>query len=224
LDFAYRIYAASNSLSLTQAALGARGYNLADTMVLNSLLEGAALYVRSIVDSNFISDFVTQYSDTPCVTKTNNYAEPSKPTQSGKGLVLQSKTGLEVRLRSPERDDKNRVSFDRVNRETLGGELNVYRDPTWPIINSLLFTVISIKSSALLDLQHFIAATLGQPIKLTDWTGDTWIGVITNPDEAAVEDRINGWTLAFEFEGVLVEGSAPGSSLSITQSVSYTIE
>lgn len=220
----FRLYTFSHGLSFSQTTAFGKGHFISQFFNLAHSVQGAGSYSRSVLHSNFIADAVTAFNVTPCVTKTNNNPPvDTKPTQLGKGLALQSLTGEQINIRSPELDDKQRTSFDRINRETLGGELNVYRDPSWPMIESLLFTVISIKTEVIEPLRQFIYNNLGKPIKLTDWVGDTWVGIITNPGEVAVEDRINGWTLAFEFEGVKSEPVLPDNYIAFGQTVSYTI-
>jgi hypothetical protein len=120
-------------------------------------------------------------------------------------------------------DDKHRMSFDRVNRETLGGELSVFRDTVWPTTKSMLFTVVGIKTTVFESLQSFLLATLGQEVLFHDWTGVTWRGIVTNPEETATEDRDGYWTVAFEFEGSPYDGPPANHSLAFSQTATFTI-
>lgn len=56
------------------------------------------------------------------------------------------------------------------------------------------------------ELRRFLLDYLSDPIWLTDWKGQLWIGYITNnPFELTVHDRwgpkVDGYTFSFEFEG-----------------------
>lgn len=152
---------------------------------------------------------------------------PDKPRQQPKSPVsFETVDGsiAPVFVRSPEMDDIHRLSFDRVNRETLGGDLSVFRDESWTSTTAMLFTIVGIKPAVFSSIQAFILATLGQEVLFNDWTGVTWRGVITNPDEAATEDRDGYWTLAFEFDGEPFEGPPANHSFNFTQTASFTVE
>lgn len=190
-------------------------------------------YTRVINDEEFIRHSLTYYTDDPCALKTYNQFDgegdgdgiPDPRLYSpGWKLTLETMTGPKVilQLRNPETDDRDRMAFNRINRETRGGEINVYSDPDWPSVNTLLFTVVALRREKIDALHQFLYDTLGQEIKLHDWTGTTWRGVVTSPGEIATEDGVGQcgtWTISFEFEGTPYEGMAPDGPLQFSQSV-----
>ena len=187
-------------------------------------------YTRVIEDANVVEQSFTYFIDNDCARKTYNrfdgegdgggISEPRLYTPGWK-LTLETVTGPKtiLQLRNPETDDRDRLGFNRINRETRGGEINVYSDADWPRVNTLLFTVVALKRDKIDALQDFLLNTLGQQIKLHDWTSTTWLGVVTTPGEVAVEDGQSAWTISFEFEGVPYEGMAPDGPLQFSHAV-----
>ena len=53
------------------------------------------------------------------------------------------------------------------------------------------------------ELLTFINNYLGLEIGLIDWEHRYWRGVITTPDEPAIEDRFDSFTVSMDFEGEL---------------------
>ncbi len=106
-----------------------------------------------------------------------------------------------VTIRAPEYGDNHRLNFDRINRESRGGSLQIFSDPTWPKqeILELQFTVL--KESEAQAVIDFFYDTLGQEVKLVDWYGRTWHGFVTNPESPIVRSRRGVVDLSFEFEG-----------------------
>jgi hypothetical protein len=127
-----------------------------------------------------------------------------------------------VELRAPNLDNRERLSFTRINRETRGGRLIVFADPTWPTLNTLVLSFSGLSKAEVDSLQAFMVAHLGEEVGLIDWEGRQWVGVITSPDERAVQDGggcDGNWTIGLEFEGVLLEEAPSGSHLTITTEV-----
>lgn len=114
-----------------------------------------------------------------------------------------------VTLRAPEFGNKDRLTFNRVNRETRGGSLVVFANPTWPKIQTLVLSFTGLKQLEVQDLFDFITDYLGQEIGLIDWESRYWVGVITNPNESATEDSDNNFSINLEFEGELDEDWSP---------------
>ncbi len=127
-----------------------------------------------------------------------------------------------VELRAPNLDNKERLSFTRINRETRGGRLIVFADPTWPKVNTLVLTFSGLSKAEVDSLQTFMVAHLGKEVGLIDWEGHQWVGVITSPTERAVQDGrgcAGRWTIGLEFEGVMLEEAPSGSYMSLTSEV-----
>lgn len=207
----------TTTLALTGVALAGRWYGIEHELGLEQTLELQATFLRDGEDDDFLQHSVTFYLDSPCARKEYNVFQgadgdgdgiPTRPLMFRTDFVLETLSGPKttVRMRSPEMDDRDRTGFNRVNRETRGGELNIFADPIWPKINTLLVTIIALKQSKIIELQSFMLATLGQQIILRDWKGRAWIGVITTPGDIATEDEREAWTVSFEFEGEPVDG------------------
>jgi hypothetical protein len=213
------------------------GYDLSSTITFTDAIDTSSDFLRVVEDANFIEHAMTYYIDNGCNRKlyarfigegsADGIIEQRLTWDSN--MVLESLGGDLLALRNPETDDNDRIGFNRINRETRGGELNVYGDPGWAKVNTLLFTIVALSDgkncpdviNATLD---FFQTYIGQEIILHDWTGTSWRGVVTTPDERAVEDSDGWWTLSFEFEGEAEPGSVPASSMSLDDDLSFNAD
>ena len=131
---------------------------------------------------------------------------PSAPALSGDTLTLTypflSPTTTVV-LRNPEFNNKDSLTFTRINRVTRGGTLVVYADPIWPKVQKLSVEVHSLRSSQADALLNFFDQSLGKEIGLLDHEGRQWRGIITNPDSPVVNPGRSDYSTSFEFEGKL---------------------
>jgi hypothetical protein len=128
-----------------------------------------------------------------------------------------------VELRAPNLDNRERLAFTRINRETRGGRLVVFADPTWPQVHTLVLSFTGLKKTEVDALQDFLKNHLGKEVGLIDWEGRQWVGIITTPSDSAVQDSGGScgrsWTASLEFEGVLLDDMPSGSALNLTDSV-----
>ena len=125
-----------------------------------------------------------------------------------------------VELRAPNLDNRERLAFDRINRETRGGRLIVFADPTWPQINTLVLSFSGLTKAEVDGLQGFMRNYLGKEVGLTDWEGHQWVGIITSPTERAIQDGRGGqWSISLEFEGVMLEEMPSGSHMAMSSTV-----
>lgn len=115
------------------------------------------------------------------------------------GVILDY-AGLQLELRSPEPDNKFRSVANRVNRESLGGDQIVYRDPQWINRRTLVFDIINIHVDKLESVLDFMSASLGREITFTDWESRVWRGVILNPDEFIVNNTRDHFDISIELE------------------------
>jgi hypothetical protein len=109
---------------------------------------------------------------------------------------------MTVTLRGPELDNKDRLRFQRINRETRGGTLVVFADPIWPKVQQLTLEFVGLEESEAQSVLSFIAATLGKEVGLRDWENRHWAGVIVSPDEPIIRNGPQNISTALEFEGV----------------------
>lgn len=238
-DFTGRVITAdvSQSISFTDSGVGSYGLENEITFT-DSVVAGVERVVSSQMSltqtlSSAGSEFSRSTSHTLGLVSAANSYNPSKcerrvgvrrgPSGEGK-LTLRSKTGgHSVVLRNPEVDNIRRVAFDRVIRETRGGELTVYRDTTWNKVQTLQFTIVATKQSTFDSIQQFLLDTLGLEIVLVDWFGEEWVGVVTRPDEQFVEDNEGYWTFGFEFEGYKTDLHTGDGFLNLTSVAEATV-
>jgi len=109
-----------------------------------------------------------------------------------------------VTLRAPNLGNRDRLSFNRVLRETRGGTLIVFADPMWPKIQTLVFTFSGLSNDQTQQLLAFLDAHLGEEVGVYDWEHRYWKGVITTPSEPVVQDGRDTFSASLEFEGELV--------------------
>jgi len=233
--------ATSQFLDLVQTVSGGIGYELFDEIELIQLIESESDFLRSVAHTNVVEHAFTYYIDNKCNQK--SYAK-FDGEGSGDGLedkrltwdanfvleTIGSGTKTLLELKSPESDDGDRLGFERINRETRGGELNVFGDPDWSKVNTLLFTIVGLSKGQgncpdkITALLNFLQDTLGEEIQLHDWTGVTWQGVVTTPNETATEDREGFWTITFEFEGIALPGSAHDQALILSHNTTRIMD
>jgi hypothetical protein len=228
------------------------GFSLTATSTLNvtDALVVTANFIRLVEQDLGIGHALTWYEDTPCGRKqytpfqgentiTTDVTPPPVQLQDPQGSTLdrfvlyQPAIGAhtsEVTLRAPELDNRDRNAYSRISRETRGGELVVYADPTWPKVRTLAITMIGLLESQVDELHTFLQNTIGQNIGLTDWEGRRWQGFITNPNEVATQDGKARWTVSLEFEGEMMidtyepgEAGGDGRALNLSQSVTAVI-
>jgi hypothetical protein len=217
--------------------------NLTDDVVVQMI------YRRTFTHSDFIGHSLSWYEDTPCSKKqytpfqgestfasdvtppNDNLQDPQGDT--GNFSLYQPYLGVptsKVTLRKPELDNRDRNAYTRVNRETRGGKIIVYADPTWPQIRTLAVTIVGLTETEVDDMQTFMLTTVGQEIGITDWEGRLWKGFITNPNDPATQDGRARWTVSFEFEGEMLEVEQPGNddgqgmAMNLTHSVTAIID
>lgn len=208
-------YGLENVLEFVSSSEGGVIREVESLLVLSDAASSAgSLWLRSVNNPMTLTSASGAWSgDDKCGRR---YGSPGVIAKSGK-LTLTSENGqYSIVLRNPETDNLRRTAFDRIVRETRGGKLIVYRDPSWNVVQTLLFTITAMKRSMITDLQTFFFNTLGQQITLVDWLGEGWVGVVTKPDETFTEDRDGWWTFAFEFEGSKVVGSSASQFLNLT--------
>jgi hypothetical protein len=105
-----------------------------------------------------------------------------------------------LNLRGPDLGNRNRLEFQRINRETRGGTLVIWADPMWPKNERLVLNFSGLTESEGQSALAFIAQSLGKEIGFTDWEGNTVYGVIMTPSEPLVRDGRKSLSLGFEIE------------------------
>jgi hypothetical protein len=107
----------------------------------------------------------------------------------------------------PDFGDKDEINVTRVNRETRAGGRIIYKDPIWPIVETLTFKLSNLNQIQVKTLLDFIQNTLGTTITLIDHYGTTWVGIITNPEAQAEQnvivrrDNCPAFSIELSFQG-----------------------
>jgi hypothetical protein len=114
--------------------------------------------------------------------------------------VLPEPINLTLSLRKPEFSDANIVDQFRVQRESIGGALEIYQDPMWPRTEKLELSFVYLPEETAADLLLFLSKTVGQLITLHDQFGRTLIGYIVTPFEEILQPKVHGWSAKFSFQ------------------------
>ncbi len=206
-------------LSFVQTVRVGKGGDVEQDLGLTQVLSRILILNRTIGQSLNLNQSVTYRLSNGCLEKTyspfvggssdSSYTPPSTtaPTLGRDTLTLtypyiSPTTTLE--LRSPEFGNKDRLAFNRINRETRGGTLIVFADPKWPKSQVLVLQVDHLKHSQVVELLEFLAESLGKEIGLLDWEGRQWRGIITTPDATVTHVGRHDRSVAFDFRGTLV--------------------
>jgi hypothetical protein len=250
-DETYRLQTPTSNLAFIQTTDNGKSKDVdSSAMALTQNVATSNEFVRVMEATNFIGHSLTYYVESPCSTKAytpfigeNTIPNAPAPPDDEEPIVQADPTNTRfqlsypalatptdtVELRAPELDNIDRLSFTRINRETRGGKLSVFADPAWPKTETIIATFVGLTRTEIETLQTFFVDHIGEEVGMQDWEGREWVGVVTTPNESAVNDGgrnacgDKGWTITFEFEGVLVDGYAPNNSLSLTQNISTVV-
>jgi hypothetical protein len=210
--------AVNHVLTLTQLARAGKGGLVEQTLALVQTVVNKSVFRRTIPQALGLNQSVTYFIVQGCVTKqyspfvggtsVSGYTAPSTtaPTLVRGPMTLTypyvSPTSTLV-FRNPEFGDKDRLLFNRVNRETRGGTLIVFADPKWPKTQILSVQVDNLGPEAIANFLTFLQDSLGQEIGLLDWEGRQWRGIIITPDTQATHVGKHDRSVTFEFQGRL---------------------
>ncbi len=198
---------ASDTLSLSDTSAASQDYDLTAASDDLSLSEAISLVVDASNVECTYSPFVGTNSDPDA---------PSPPASSytaagvTSGFRLQfPSTGTvtdEVIIRKPSFGNRDRLSFNRVNHQTRGGDLIIFSDPTWPEVEMLIVSFSGLKNEKADEIQQFMKDHLGLEIRLIDHEDRLWTGVISEVQNPKTRDSRGcyGFTISFEFQGELV--------------------
>jgi hypothetical protein len=106
-------------------------------------------------------------------------------------------------LRKPDFGNLDTLEFSRINRESRGGTLIIFRDSIWPITERQSYQFSVLSHSDIVHLQEFFRVSLGKEIGLLDYENRQWRGIILNPDSDTAEQSRGSFIASFDFEGVL---------------------
>ncbi len=235
---------AVDSLTFNELVLNGKGAPVEDILSFNQTNDLHGSFVRVVAENLNLGQSVAYYYITPCIDKqyhpfigdSNVLAQPTAPDIDApiiQGLPANTRFQLlypaaggvvdSLTLRAPELDSHDRNAFNRVNRETRGGKLVVFADPIWPKVTTITCTFIGLTKSEISALQTFILSHIGEEIKIIDWEGCGWRGVVIKPNDTATCDGKNRWSIGFEFEGSRIENYDSGLSLVFSDTVNNIV-
>jgi len=213
----------SSTLTLTQAAFGSAGTPVDSQLDLTHLAAQTIVRAQTSTTSIgltqaasftlIIGSTTCQYS--PFVGSTTDPDAPTPPSLTVNGPMAGIQVPFQlvypsvgpvtdsVSLKAPNLGNKDRLSFNRILRETRGGTVIVFSDPDWPQIQTQVLSFSGLLRVEAQELMTFFEDHLGQEIGMIDWEHRFWKGVITTPEEPVVEDTFDNFTASFSFEGEL---------------------
>jgi len=184
-----RTRSGSNALTLTQLAVG----NLVASRSLTSVIVLGQFASRESLDD------LHQWSDAPTLTarETTRFTYPYvTPTQT-------------LELRNPTLGNAEMLSYNRINRKSRGGTLQVYRDANWPSAKRLKMSFEALTIEQRKSLLKFLEDSLGEEIGILDHESRQWRGIILTPAAQIAESKYGGplsagHSASLEFQGELV--------------------
>lgn len=207
----------THTLGLSQSVTVGKGGTVDQTLQLVDVVARQLILSRSLSQTLALLQSTTFYIERGCTAKSYSpfvggavpgYTPPSTtpPTLSRDTLTLTYpyvSPSTTLSLRNPAFGNKDRLNFNRINRETRGGTLIVFADPKWPKTQTLVVQIDALTRNQIVDLLAFISISLGKEIGLLDWEGRQWRGVIVTPDAQVTHVSKHDRSVTFEFQGML---------------------
>lgn len=102
--------------------------------------------------------------------------------------------GEVLTIKPPKFSDTDTLDYKRVNSETIGGKLIIFRDPNWTAIERLNVQWENLEKNDYRTLLEFLLKYAGKTLTLTDHHGFTWTVKQSNvgaEGSEGVNDRYN---------------------------------
>lgn len=94
-----------------------------------------------------------------------------------------------VTLPAPEFGNNEELSLSRVQRSSIGGTLDTFRDPQWPVAETLKMRFKNLTNQQIEDFFELQEAALGQVVEYTDYESRVKTGILSNPNNVSAEGR-----------------------------------
>lgn len=190
----------SDTLTFSQLLGAARG--VSQTITFTDDVTYNIIRVISVVQSvNFVQSVSIYKSNNPGFV-----FNPVAATPEYTPIILTIGSRV-LTLSVPEFGDESRIEHHRIARETRAGDKIIYKDPIWPVGETLQLSFQDLSQTQASQLLQFVEDTLGQTVLLTDHFGIVWSGIIINPDldvEQANSAACSGFETEIQFEGVRI--------------------
>ena len=118
-----------------------------------------------------------------------------------------------VLLKAPNLRNKFLPKISRIQRESRGGQVIVFRDPVWTKMVVLNWAFEGLTATQAESCLEFSSESCGGIIELIDFESRTMRGIIMNPANPVSQERpdipkpdcqVRGYTWKFDFQGVFV--------------------
>jgi hypothetical protein len=207
-DISEQPVAAGDTIALTDeaGAIFAGTRHAEDDFVLYE----AAAYILN-AECPTCCDVTDRYS--PFVGASSDPNAPPPPSSTAPTLTPASEITLShpfnsptltLTMRRPLFGNRDRLTNQRIIRESRGGTLIVYADRQWPKVHTLVWEFSVLSEDTAQDYLNFLAATLGKEIRLVDHELRHWRGVLIQPDEPITRNKRCDLSASLIFEGELV--------------------
>lgn len=208
----------ANELFFSQTVSNVRGCTnalaLEQTLVLNiskiqSLSQTLNLgnYTVALIDGNW--QFTGVYTPVDVLSYDPSQLQ-TPPVANHKVQLISDTEVLEYDI--VDYGDQDTIEHTRISRRTRNEELIIFRDPVWPKTETLKFKLTDLSDTQGKQTLAFLAKNLAATVRLTDWIGVRWSGVIVNPETQLVQsirDQECGsgrYDIEIEFQGEQLAG------------------
>lgn len=184
-------------LAITQSVIPSRA--LGNTLVVAQAVTFTGTYSETLVSSLGVSQQVTFFK-----TDAVDIYNITVPLLIDPIPIVLSYGSTSVVLKIPELGDSDKIDVRRVQEQTRGGDLIIFRDPIWSITETLKFKFVNLTRNRSQDLLAFFRDTIGLSVQLTDHQGVLWNGIITTPEADVIcinDNNCGSYEVEFEFQG-----------------------
>lgn len=184
-------------LAITHSVVPSRA--LENTLIVSQTLRIQGSYHPALIASLAITQVVAVFK----TDAVNLYGIPVPDPIDPVPIVLTHGSTI-ITLKIPEIGDTDKINVKRVQEQTRGGDLIVFRDPIWSITETLKYKFTNLTRLRSQQLLKFFADTIGLSIQLRDYQGVIWNGIITTPEAEMIctnDNNCGSYDVEFEFQG-----------------------
>ena len=191
---------ANNVLAITQSATASFEYS--NTLTITQTVAPNLALGRTNSQTLTLGSFVAVFKTDAVNVYSITVPDPIHPTP-----IILTFGSESITLKIPEIGDSDKIEVDRVQAQTRGGDLIIFRDPEWPITEILKYKITNMIRHQADELLNFFQDSIGSLITLVDYQGVSWQGVILTPDaEVTCTSDFNcgSYDIEFEFQGTKI--------------------
>lgn len=123
-------------------------------------------------------------------------------TYAGTPVLTLSTASDSITIKAPEFGNNNSLQTKRIQAQTMGGTLVVYRDESWDKHERFNFSVQNLTKIQMRSLQEFLRRNVGKTLTLVDHLNLTWQVKHTNPDADFIEGPNHRYSYQLELETI----------------------